>query len=317
MKKYFSLLCFLCAMSSYAYTPSALVETQAIAISKKINAYIERLTWVKKTNAFKVFSTQLPLLQNKLIPTGDIVRMYLFEYIRRHLPGVEIIDTPDLIDDDDIWYTWTHAPNGFDIFYFQRPVPPFWSLDFQNYSTLINGSYFSKMEWGIYPSGFLYFSGQIYTEFLTEDKQITHMYCQKNNRIDIWENSRYVSEEDTIQKCDTAFQAGPLIYSLHDNHVSENLALKTYIWSAHPRTIMVIFESSEGKQDIWFLTVYKDKTFTQIRDMILSETRFYATYKNIDILNLDGGSSVAYRSQKYPELNFWKAKTLPIVFGIR
>lgn len=67
---------------------------------------------------------------------------------------------------------------------------------------------------------------------------------------------------------------------------------------------MVIFESSEGKQDIWFLTVYKDKTFTQIRDMILSETRFYATYKNIDILNLDGGSSVAYRSQKYPELNF-------------
>lgn len=55
------------------------------------------------------------------------------------------------------------------------------------------------------------------------------MYCQKNNRIDIWENSRYVSEEDTIQKCDTAFQAGPLIYSLHDNHVSENLALKTYI----------------------------------------------------------------------------------------
>ena len=157
----------------------------------------------------------------------------------------------------------------------------------------------------------------MYTEFLTDDRQITHLYCEKNGVIQFWNNAQYVSEEDIKQKCDTAFQSGPLIYSLHDGVVSENLASKLYIGNKHERTVMVVFESQSGKQDVWFLTAYEEKTLAQIRDIVLMETRFYDTYKNIDIFNLDGGSSVAYISKKYPALNFGKSKQLPIVFGIR
>lgn len=51
---------------------------------------------------------------------------------------------------------------------------------------------------------------------------------------------------------------------------------------------MVIFTSESGAQDLWFLTVYTKMTLAQVRDVVLSETRFIGTYKNISVLNLDG-----------------------------
>ena len=80
---------------------------------------------------------------------------------------------------------------------------------------------------------------------------------------------------------------------------------------------MVVFSHTDNIQDIWFLTVYAKMTLAQVRDVVLSETRFYGTYNSVSVMNLDGGSSVAYISKSFPELNFGTNKILPIVFGIK
>jgi hypothetical protein len=49
----------------------------------------------------------------------------------------------------------------------------------------------------------------------------------------------------------------------------------------------------------------------------LREVRFIGTYDRVNILNLDGGSSVAHVNYSYPELNIGRTKKLPIVFGIK
>lgn len=37
--------------------------------------------------------------------------------------------------------------------------------------------------------------------------------------------------------------------------------------------------------------------------------------KKVTLLNLDGGSSVAYKSSEFPELNYGTTKNLPILLG--
>ena len=90
----------------------------------------------------------------------------------------------------------------------------------------------------------------------------------------------------------------------------------SYIGKAHKRTVLVLFEKN-GKQDVWFLTINENVTLKEVRNIVLRETRFMDSYDSLSLFNLDGGSSVAYISKKYPALNFGKSKQLPIVFGIR
>ncbi len=51
---------------------------------------------------------------------------------------------------------------------------------------------------------------------------------------------------------------------------------------------MTLFTRPDGSQDLWFLTFYKKMTLAQVRDVVLSETRFYGNYRDVQILNLDG-----------------------------
>lgn len=111
MKKIFFLLYFFFLLSRvFAYTPSPSVTLDSQNLSKRINVYLEGQQSDKKTSLLKLLSKQLPILQARMAETGSIDRAYLFEYVRRHLPGSVMIDTPDLIDDDNLGITWTHAP---------------------------------------------------------------------------------------------------------------------------------------------------------------------------------------------------------------
>ena len=155
--------------------------------------------------------------------------------------------------------------------------------------------------------------GSRYTPFVSDDSQITHVICvDVTGKISFWENKDYT--EERLVACQTAFQSGPMIYESNGNQKKENLAVKQYIGLSHARTILVVFTRQDGTQDVWFLTAYTKMTLSQIRDTVLSETRFQGTYSSLSIMNLDGGSSVAYMSQSFPELNFGGNKILPIVF---
>lgn len=115
------------------------------------------------------------------------------------------------------------------------------------------------------------------------------MFCQKKDGQYIFlRNDQYISEEDIISRCDIAFQSGPMIYQKNDGIVTENLMPRTYIGSAHVRTVMVVFQKENGEQDMWFLTVYSRMTLAQVRDIVLAETRFYGEYDDVFIFNLDG-----------------------------
>lgn len=94
-----------------------------------------------------------------------------------------------------------------------------------------------------------------------------------------------------------------MIYSLIDDRVEENFFPKSYIGRAHNRTVMVVFEEN-GRQDLWFLTVINPVTLSQVRDIVLRESRFQGEYNTLRIFNLDGGSSVAHRNPDHPQLNF-------------
>lgn len=158
--------------------------------------------------------------------------------------------------------------------------------------------------------------GSRHTPFVSDDPQITHVICTDNNgKINFWENKEYT--EERLKTCQTAFQSGPMIYESSGGQKKENLAAKQYIGLPHTRTVMVVFTRTDNTQDVWFLTAYTKMTLAQIRDVVLSETRFYGTYHSLSIMNLDGGSSVAYMSQSFPQLNFGTNKILPIVLGIK
>lgn len=301
----------------FAYSPTSAVAFDSQNISNRINLYLEKQKPDTKATLLKTLSKQLPILQARMVEAGNIDRAYLFEYVRRHLPGSMMIDTPDLIDDDNRGVTWTHAPRWFELIYEPYDTPPLSTIATQkNFATLMNGSYFARTEWGNYPAWVLYLDGSRYTPFVFDDPQITHVICtDTNGTISFWENKDYT--EERLNSCKTAFQSGPMIYESSGGQKKENLATKQYIGLPHTRTVMVVFTRTDNTQDVWFLTAYAKMTLAQIRDVVLSETRFYGTYQSLSIMNLDGGSSVAYISQSFPELNFGTNKILPIVLGIK
>lgn len=179
IKKITLFLFFLSISASiFAYTPSASVLEKTKLLSDKINTYIRTQTPEQKTSLVKLLSEKLPVLQARLFSTKNIERMYLFEYVRRHLPGAEMIDTPDLVDDDNLGVTWTHAPRGFSILYAPYSTPTLASLDEEKkFSTLINGSYFARTEGGNYHAGLLWLDGIRQTPFVSDDSQLTHILC--------------------------------------------------------------------------------------------------------------------------------------------
>ena len=318
MKKIFFLLFFFSLLSEvFAYTPSSTIALDSQNLSNRINLYLEKQKSDKKTSLINTLSKQLPVLQARMVEVGNIDRAYLFEYVRRHLPGSVMIETLDLIDDDNRGVTWTHAPQWFELIYEPYDTPSLSKIATQkNFSTFINGAYFARTEWGNYPAWVLYLDGSRYTPFVPDDPQITHVICtDTNGKISFWENKDYT--EERLNSCKIAFQSGPMIYESSGGQKKENLAAKQYIGLPHTRTVMVVFTRIDNTQDVWFLTAYNKMTLAQVRDVVLSETRFHGTYNSLAIMNLDGWSSVAYISQSFPELNFGTNKILPIVLGIK
>lgn len=142
----------------------------------------------------------------------------------------------------------------------------------------------------------------MWSSMVYDDSQVTHVVCMDSNKqLTFWQNNLYFDEITNI--CTLAFQAGPLVYSLRDGEIVENTSSRSYIGRSHNRTLIVLF-SKNGVQDLWFLTLIKPATLSEVRDTVLRESRFRGEYDALTIFNLDGGSSVAYRNPDHPELNF-------------
>jgi len=299
-----------------AYTPLTTTGKQVNDFIRQIENKLSSFP-TEKADIFRVLiQKKLLQLQNSLIWKTDVTSLQknaLYESVRRQLLP-DSFDTEETIFDDGVWAIWTHAPKGVGILYNPVWKSTIWALSSGTRNTLINGSYFSRKEETSYHSWLLWSRGVLWSEVIYDDSQITHIVClDTHNRITFWPNGSYF--DGLMDACETAFQAGPMIYSLTDGVTEEHLATKSYIWRAHNRTVIVLFEKN-GIQDLWFLTLIKPTTLSQVRDVVLRESRFRGEYDAMTIFNLDGWSSVAYRNPDHAELNFWSSKVLPVVFEI-
>ncbi len=321
MKKFllFSLFCFLFSLSgAYAYVPSADFVSYADKLGRQMDQLFSRMSSEEKTSIITNLNTRLVDLQNNLIGRDDtkvLNRLYLIQYLARNIPWLESFEKEDIIYDELTSTIWTRAKNGFDILYQPFNTPRFESHDSaKKYRALVNGGYFNKIDGSIYHAGLLALDGQRYTPPVFDNPQVTHFLCQDSHGIRIIPNIDY--HESLIDSCDILFQAGPVIYSKRGDLIEEDTRPASYIGKAHKRTVLVLFEKS-GIQDIWFLTINEEETLAEVRNIVLREVRFIGTYDTVQILNLDGGSSVAHINYTHPELNIGRTKILPIVVGIK
>ncbi len=301
-----------------AFTPSADIVSYADRLGGQMKQLFSPMSSEEKKSLIAQLDTRLVDLQNNLIGKWDIKilnRLYLIQYLARHIPGVESFDQQDGIYDELTSTIWTHAKNWFDLLYEPFDTPRFEGHDnAKKYRALVNGGYFNKIEGSIYHAGLLALNGQRYTPPVFDNSQVTHFLCQDSHWIRIMPNIDY--HESLIDSCDTLFQAWPVIYSQRWTLIEEDTRPQSYIWKAHKRTVLVLFEKA-GVQDVWFLTINEEETLTEVRNIVLREVRFIGTYDTVQILNLDGGSSVAHMNYAHPELNIGRTKILPIVLGIK
>ena len=318
MKKVVLLILFVVSCS-WAYTPDALFLDRTGRITEKMNKALSRMTESSQSTFIQTVADRITELQNTLVDnlqSADRNRLYLLEHLKRHIVGAESFSEEHTIYDELDSVIWNQAPRGFDVVYTPFETSSFEKSDTQKrYSVLVNGGYFNRIDGALYHAGLLSLNGVRQTPFVPDNPQITHTVCvDKTGKITFIKNTDYT--ESLLDDCRIVFQSGPLLYSRHGFSEEENFMTNAYIGRAHKRTVMVVFEK-DGKQDLWFLTINENVTLTEVRNIVLRETRFIDLYDSVYVLNLDGGSSVAHVNRSHPELNIGRTKILPIVFGIQ
>lgn len=181
------------------------------------------------------------------------------------------------------------------------------------YKYLVNSSFFGKNAEGLYEhAGFLNFYGDVWYPLRTDEdtRQLTHIVrydkVRKSLEFVPWqdfetkEGNKYVVE----------FQTGPLV--LKDNEVQKDLIYNSKNGrSTHTRTMIGYNDDGE-----YFLITFR--TFVSLNEAadILTNLKLFKN-QNINIINLDGGSSVTFYSKDYPEYNFNTDAVLPLFIGLR
>lgn len=179
----------------------------------------------------------------------------------------------------------------------------------KKYSYLFNGSFFGGNKSEIGHAGLLQIEGDLITSKKGGDEanQLTHVVVVKNSgELDFVPYDKYKAKN--CSEC-TAFQTGPLV--IKDNKIKYRLIENSINGNRlHERTLLGF--TDDGKK--YFITVRKEVDLASLAEKILSYKIFKG--KKLSLINLDGGSSAAMYSRKYPKYNFNVKKKLPIIIGI-
>lgn len=175
-----------------------------------------------------------------------------------------------------------------------------------NYRYMVNGSFFEASK---EHAGWLSVLGQEKTP-IKEDKQLSHIirYNPETGVLSFVEAQLFkpLTENTNIE-----FQSGPLI-------IKNNKVTKKYIEQSinglllFERTLLGYTEEDGRK---YFIITKNNVKLDELADYLLRLSVFSG--KTLNVVNLDGGSSVALYSQTYPEFSFNEAAILPILLGIK
>jgi len=173
---------------------------------------------------------------------------------------------------------------------------------------MINASFFDGDRLDAGHAGWLRTLGTTYAP-VRADRQLTHIvrYDSRSGVTDVlpWKDFKPSDSQHTIE-----FQTGPLIIR-HNEVASDLIANSINGPGKYTRTLIAV----GGKNELWFITVRKPVSLDSIARVLLRLSLFKG--KRIDVVNLDGGPSVAFFAKAFPQLNYNTNDRLPLVIGVK
>ncbi len=205
--------------------------------------------------------------------------------------------------------TIAQLSGGFDLIYIPEKADVVKTLaEEQNYQYVINGSFFDGTYAKAKHAGWLWVLGKNYAP-IKQDPQLTHIavYNTKNQQIQFvdYQNFTPSRSNEVIE-----FQSGPIV-------VENNQVAKTYIANSlngsapYTRSLLAVTDNRTK----YFITVRKPIRLDDLANYLLSLEIFAG--KRLDVLNLDGGPSVALYSRELINLRYNDTAQLPILLGVR
>ncbi len=197
-------------------------------------------------------------------------------------------------------------PGAFDFLYLPADTESVASVAQRfGYRFVANGSYFHGDR---AHAGWLSIDRKVYARALT-DHQLTHIvsYNRKNGTIKFIPSAEFSAHATAGS---TRFQTGPLIIAqgrldsmLINNSVNGR--------GLHRRTLL----AATDLKHLYLITVRSPVALDVLGEFLLRASIFSG--KRLDVINLDGGSSVALWTRNFPRLDFNQDAALPILLGVR
>ncbi|HEC66344.1 MAG TPA: hypothetical protein ENI23_13735 [bacterium] len=192
-----------------------------------------------------------------------------------------------------------------DYIYIPKDPPPFSQIAKNNECKYaVNASYFGGTYTDAVPAGWLSIWGANLGE-TRESVLQTHVvqYNKESRSSEIVPSSSFKTK---ASKKHLEFQTGPLI--IKNGLLEEKLAIGSKgARESHMRTLIGI----DGESSMYLITVREEVDLTMVGNYLLSLDIFAG--EDIDIINLDGGHSVALFNQDNPGMNFNEGGILPMV----
>ena len=210
---------------------------------------------------------------------------------------------------DDLGMTIVSVHDGFEFLFVPDDVDALESIArAKHYRFVINGSYFDNSALHAGHSGWLRIYGKTYSP-LRPDVQLTHVArfdsaSMKTSFINM-DGFAPGTDDHSIE-----FQTCPLI--IDSNKVALSLIQHSVNGSGrYKRTLMAVTDNSV----VYLITVKNRVSLDSLANYLLSLSIF-ASHR-LDVVNLDGGSSVALYVQHHPELNYNESARLPMLIGVK
>ena len=175
-----------------------------------------------------------------------------------------------------------------------------------NYRYMINGSFFEASK---EHAGWLSLLGEEKTP-IKEDRQLSHIikFNQKTGIMSFVEAKKFQPSTD---KSNIEFQSGPLI--IDSNQITNKYINQSLNGLLLFERTLLGYTEEDGRK--YFIITRENVKLDELADYLLKLHVFSG--KTLNLVNLDGGTSVALYSQTYPELNFNANAILPILLGIK
>ena len=199
--------------------------------------------------------------------------------------------------------------HGFEYLFVPKDVGSFETVARKkDFRFMINASFFDGERLDAQHAGWLRILGTSYAP-VRHDRQLTHIvrFDTLTGKTDFasWKEFRPTQNDHTIE-----FQTGPLV-------VRQNLVTSTFIANSingtgrYTRTLIAVSDRNE----LWFITVRKPVSLDSLGWFLLSLSVFQK--KHIDVVNLDGGPSVAFYARAFPIFDYNTDDHLPLLLGVK